>query len=311
MRHRFALAATFVTAALLMVGGGTAQAAPGSLRVLLVETQGADDFTSFVTALRAKPGIAAVDDFDAETNTPEASTLAGYDLIVSTGDASYNDAALYGNRLADYIDAGGAVIQFAYDNWDPTDAHPGGRFDSGGYAPFIPGDNENLPTSLGPPLVPNSPLLAGVASFTTDLNTTDALAPGAALLARYVDGRNAIATKGRVVSITSTPGYGGEDLNPIDAAAQLALNAGNVVGRHKVKVKKKGGAGFVTSAPAGIKCGKTCKAIFPGATRITLKAKSKTSSFARWKGVPGCKKKPKCTFTPTANTKVKAKFTNP
>jgi hypothetical protein len=311
MRRRFILAATLAIAALLMLGGATAQAAPGSLRVLLVETQGAPDFTSFVAALKAKPGIAAVDDFDAAAGTPEASSLAGYDLIVSTGDASYNDAELYGNRLADYIDAGGAVIQFAYDNWNPPDAHPRGRFESGGYAPFIPGTNDNLPTTLAPPLVPGSPLLAGVPSFTTDLNTTDALAPGATLLASYTDGRNAIATKGRVVSVTSTPGYGGDDLNPIDAAAQLALNGGNVLGRHTVKVKKKGGAGTVTSAPAGIKCGKTCTATFAGAASITLKAKAKAkkSSFARWKGVPGCKKKSKCTFTPTASTTVKAKFT--
>src|SRR5262249_7816987 len=104
-----------VTAATLCFATA-AQASPGSLRGLLVETQGASEFGSFITALNAKPGVATVDDFNGFTGTPSAATLAGYDLIVSTGDSVYQDPALYGNRLADYIDAGGPVIQFAYDN---------------------------------------------------------------------------------------------------------------------------------------------------------------------------------------------------
>jgi hypothetical protein len=148
--------------------------------------------------------------------------------VVDTGDSNYDDAALYGDRLANYIDAGGAVIQFAYDNWDDAGAHPTGRFESGGYPPFIPGPNENLAVSLGTILVPGSPLLAGVTSFTTNSNTTDALAPGATLLAKWSDDRNAIATKGQVVSVTADPG---SDFNPLSAAAQLAVNAGNVLGK--------------------------------------------------------------------------------
>jgi List-Bact-rpt repeat protein len=291
-----------------------AQAAPGALRILVVETQTASEFSSFETALRAEPGVVAVDDFDASASTPDAPTLAGYDLIVSTGDSNYHDATLYGNRLADYIDAGGAVIQFAYDNWNNDDAHPVGRFESGGYPPFIPGDNDNIPATLGMVLVPSSPLLAGVTSFSGGNNVTDALAPGATLLAKYVDGRNAIATKGRVISVTVTPGYDSDgppdQMNPISAAARLALNAGNVLGRHTVVVKKKGGGSGSVKSAAGIKCGKTCRTVVPSNTTITLKAKPKGgSAFVRWKGAPGCKKKPKCRLTPTSNITVKAKFT--
>jgi hypothetical protein len=307
-----------VSIALVMTGviflAAAAQAAPGALRILVVETQTASEFSSFETTLRAEPGVAGVDDFDASAGTPDASSLAGYDLIVSTGDSDYQDATLYGNRLADYIDAGGAVIQFAYDNWNEDGGHPVGRFESGAYPPFIPGNNDNDPTTLGALLVPTSPLLAGVTSFSAELNTTDDLAPGATLLAKYVDGRNAIATKGRILSVTTTPGYESssppEQINPISAAARLALNAGNVLGRHTVAVKKKGaGSGTVKSA-AGIKCGKTCRTAVPSNTTITLKAKPKRgSAFARWKGVPGCKKKSKCSLTPTSSITVKAKFT--
>ncbi len=146
--------------------------------------------------------------------------------MAGTGDSNYQDAALWGNRLADFIDAGGGLIQFAYDNWDHVPAHPTGRFESGGYPPFIPGPNDNLPVSLGAILVPDSPLLAGVPSFTTDNNTTPTLAAGATLLARWSDDRNAIATKGRVLSVSASPVPGNFD--PISAAAQLAVNAGNV-----------------------------------------------------------------------------------
>jgi len=312
VRKLLTISVAAVTAATLCFATA-AQASPGSLRILLVETQGASEFGSFITALKAKPGVATVDDFNGFTGTPSAATLAGYDLIVSTGDSAYQDPVLYGNRLADYVDAGGPVIQFAYDNWDPIDAHPTGRFESGGYPPFIPGNNDNNATTLGPPLVPNSPLLAGVISFKTGLNTTDALAPGATLLARYTDGRNAIATKGRIVSVTSSPGYDSDipvdRIDPIDPAAQLALNTANVLGRHNVTVKKKGsGKGKVTSN-AGVKCGKTCTVALVNGDSITLRAKPKKgSAFTRWKGVAGCKKKRRCTLTPTANTTVKAKF---
>jgi hypothetical protein len=310
MRVRVILAAALATTALLMLGGASAQAAPGSLRILFDSNQGDADFTEFLPALRTAPGVATVDTFESFNATPSQETLNAHDLVVDAGDSNYDDPALYGNRLADYIDAGGAVIQFAYDNWDDSGAHPTGRFESGGYPPFIPGPNDNSPTSLGQIMAPTNPLVAGVPSFTTSDNVTDALAPGATLLALYTDGRNAIATKGRTVSVTASPEDGG-DLAPISAAAQLAVNAGNVLGRHTVTVKKKGGgSGTVKGGAAGIKCGKTCKGTLAGNTSITLKAKPKKgSAFARWKGVAGCKKKPKCSFTPTANTTVKAKFT--
>jgi hypothetical protein len=309
MRRRLILTVTLAITALVMLGGVPAsQAAPGSLRILFVSNEGPGDFTGFLPALSAMPGVAAVDTFDSNDATPSQEALSGFDLVVDTGDSSYDDPALYGNRLADYIDAGGSVIQFAYDNWDETGAHPTGRFESGGYAPFTPGPNDNAPTSLGQLLVPDSPLLAGVQSFTTIDNVTDPLASGATLLALFADGRNAIATKGRVVSLAASPEDTG-DLDPVSAAAQLALNAGNVLGRHTIAVQKTGrGAGTVTSTPAGISCGTACSADFVGSAGLTLTAKAKKSSFTGWKGVTGCGKGSSCTFTPTANTTVTASF---
>jgi hypothetical protein len=226
MRLRLVFALTFSLALFAMLGAATAsQASPGALRILIVSNV---PDPRLHDALVGFPGVAVVDTFDSSTGTPDAASLATYDLVAGTGDDFYQDASLWGNRLADFLDAGGAEIQFAYDNWDDPGASPTGRFLSGGYAPFIPGPNDNDLTSLGQILVPGSPLLAGVPVFTTVDNTTDALAPGATLLAKWADGRNAIATKGRVLSLTASPETGGQ-LDPISAAAQLAVNAGKVL----------------------------------------------------------------------------------
>lgn len=228
MRVRLIFALTLSIAAAVMLGGAAAsQAAPGNLRILIVRNIADPDLAN---ALTGYPGVAAVDTFDTSAGTPTPETLATYDLVASTGDSGsgYQDQALWGNRLADFLDAGGALIQFAYDNWDESNAHPTGRFESGGYAPFIPGPDDALPTSLGAILVPGSPLLAGVPNFNTEGNVTPALASGATLLAKWADDRLAIATKGRVLSVGASPTTS-QGFNPMSAAAQLAVNAGNVL----------------------------------------------------------------------------------
>jgi hypothetical protein len=226
MRVRLIFALTVSIAAVAMLAGAAAsQAAPGNLRILIVRNVSDPDLA---TALTAHSGVATVDTFNSHAGTPSPESLATYDLVADTGDTTYNDQALWGNRLADYLDAGGVLIQFAYDNWDSSLAHPTGRFESGGYPPFIPGPDDALPTSLGTIFVPGSPLLAGVPSFDTEGNTTPAVAPGATLLADWMDGRHAIATKGRVLSVGASPTTS-QGFNPMSAAAQLAVNAGNVL----------------------------------------------------------------------------------
>jgi hypothetical protein len=229
VRARLIFAITLSIAILAMLGEASAsQASPANPRILI--TTNISYSSDFAAALAAKPEVAAVDTFDtgAGGGTPSAGTLATYDLVASLGDSTYQDPALWGDRLADFIDAGGVVIQYAYDNWDNTGAHPTGRYESGGYAPFIPGPDDALSTSLGTILVPGSPLLAGVPNFTTSDNTTPTVAPGATLLAKWTDDRNAIATKGHVVSVAASPQDG--SLSPMSAAAQLAVNAASVLG---------------------------------------------------------------------------------
>jgi hypothetical protein len=296
-----------LAAALLILGGASAsQAAPGALRVLIV---GNCIDAALEPAIAATPGVGSVDTFDSSSATPTAAALATYDLVVGTGNCSYSDPTLWGDRLADYLDAGGVELQFAYDNWNSTTAHPHGRFESGGYPPFIPGPNDNLDVTLGTLLVPSSPLLAGVTSISTQDNTTDELAPGATLLAKWSDDRNAIATKGRVVSVTASPQDGAFD--PLSAAGQLAVNAGNVLGPRTLTVSKSGvGSGTVTSSPAGISCGSTCAVTvggIGGIQSITLNAAATAGSFTGWSG-GGCSGASTCTPTVTGATTVTANF---
>jgi hypothetical protein len=230
VRARLISAITLSVAMLAMLGGASAsQASPSNPRILVtVNTSNLSYSSDFIAALAATPEVAVVDRFATNSGTPSAATLANYDLVASLGDFDYQDPVLWGDRLADFIDAGGVVIQYAYDNWDSTGAHPEGRYESGGYEPFVPGPDDALPTSLGTILAPGNPLLAGVPAFDTIDNTTPTVAPGATLLAKWTDDRNAIATKGNVVSVAASPQSG--SLDPMSAAAQLAVNAASVLG---------------------------------------------------------------------------------
>ena len=220
----------------------SSHASPGGLHILVTGNCGAQD--DLAPAIKTLAGGATVVAVDTSTSTPSAAILKAANLVVSTGDTcgGYADATTWGNELADYLDHGGALLQTAYDNWDASgvpgeNASPGGRFASGGYAPFELGPNDNLSTTLGQLEVPNSPILKGLGTFATDDNTTDALAPGATLLAKWADGRNAIAIKGRVVSTTDSADL--TDVNPDDATlARLALNTAKYFGLPNTKITK-------------------------------------------------------------------------
>lgn len=258
-----------------------AQAAPGALNVLVTGNQGSV-VPDTAAAIAAEPGVASATPFATDSGTPSAESLTGYDLVVSLGDSSYFDPVLWGDRLADYVDAGGAVLQTAYDNWEDADAAPTGRFESGGYPPLLRGDNLNAVVTLGTIVVPGHPIVEGLPAIPSTDNTTTPLAPGATLLAKWSDDRNAIAFKNRVASISASPG----DSASIPGIARLARNVGNFLGRQNVSVTKSGtGSGTVTSASNGINCGTACGGVFAFGTKIALTAKPVADSqFKGWTG---------------------------
>ena len=229
--------------ALSAAAASSSNASGSGLHFLVTGNCYSDAVPQLAAAIKKLPGVAKVTTFDTSTGTPSAALVKAQNVVVSLGDTcnGYKDAATWGNELATYADHGGAVLQAAYDNWDGNgaleQASPLGRFASGGYAPFELGPNDNMSTTLGEIEVPNSPLLKGLGTFGNSDNTTDALATGATLLAKWADGRNAIAVKGRVVSTTASAD-GDADVPADTPIARLALNTAHMFGPPNTKITK-------------------------------------------------------------------------
>jgi len=286
-----------------------AQAAPGAYRVLLAEVyeEGAKRLQAQVAAF---PDVAQVDLVNTSVVTPTAAELRAYDVVVSIGDSDYADQEGWGNSLADYVDAGGIVVQATYDTWDGGGA-PTGRWESGGYAPFIPGDNVNNSTTLGA-FDASSPLMQGVAPgslFTEEYNTENEPAPGATVVANWADGRPAIAVKGRAVSISA---FIGDHYDSLGEPAwtgnygQIVVNAARTFTSQPLTVVSSGGT--VTSSVGGINCGSVCAAGFAYGTQVGLTAVA-SKGFA-FTGFTGACTGTACALTMDGPKAVTANFTS-
>lgn len=285
MRSARSLLGSCFAALLLLTGfvAAPASAAPGAYRVLIVD-QECEPPTQLRDGIAAFPDVAAVDLFEACAVVPTAAQLGGYDLVVSSSSFYYPDQVAYGNALADFVDAGGVVVQYAYDNWqgndpggsDPTG--PTGRFVSGGYAPFLPGPNPNEDLTLGA-FDASSPLMQGVSVLFSDSNTAPALAPGATLVAKWSNDSNLIAVKDRVVSVSA---------NMADKAwsgdfPRLTVNAVRALGPQRLRVENfTPGGGSVASTTGPLPCevgGFFCTVHYPRGTTVSLVA-TPTKGFA-------------------------------
>ncbi len=264
----------------------SATAAPGAYRVLIVFNNDGEP-KQLREQIAAEPGVAAVDIYDADVGLPVPSPaqLASYDLVVDVPDFRYADEVAYGNALADYLDAGGVLVQFAYDNWlDGGEGNgPEGRFASGGYAPFIPGENENDPLALGS-FDAASPLMQGVGLLTSGDNTAPGLAPGATLVASWNNGVPAIAYKGSVVSVSAYTG--GEEFDGAGEYGRLAVNAVRWLGQQTLSVNNANPAGgLVSSTAGGILCSPHCTAFLRRLSPVILiGAPAKGHAFAGFAG---------------------------
>ncbi len=81
---------------------------PGGGAILYAPSE-ADDPT-FRAAVSAAAGGATVDYYDARAGTPDARLLSTYDCVFTWANFAYDDAVLFGDRLADFVDAGGKVM---------------------------------------------------------------------------------------------------------------------------------------------------------------------------------------------------------
>ena len=96
---------------------------------------------------------------DIRLSTPELDDLLPYDVAIVWCAGTPDDPQLLGDRLADYVDAGGTMVigQFCFS----TKGETNGRIMTEGYSPFRPGPNSLIidnrqidPTTVKRPLHP-------------------------------------------------------------------------------------------------------------------------------------------------------------
>lgn len=127
---------------------------------------------------------------DLRNSTPD---LSAYDAVLSFTDGSPLDPTAWGNALADFVDAGGGVVQATF-SWN---VGPGGRWFSGGYSPFTTASqSQGTRLTLGTVHDPSHPVMSGVTNFDggqSSYHNTGTVAQGATLIAEWSNARPLVA----------------------------------------------------------------------------------------------------------------------
>jgi subtilisin family serine protease len=167
--------------------------------------------------LNASPYIGVVDSFFAYSQVPSLDYLLQYDVVFSWSSNGYYSPDALGNVLADYLDAGGTLVQTAY-SWREQIYLPGGRFLSGEYSPFI---TLNLGSSSSPAYLgsydPTHPIFDGVYTAATSRRDIAVLDPQGEWVASWHDGLPFVALKNNVAAVNADP-QGGPYPYPLPAA---------------------------------------------------------------------------------------------
>ena len=182
----------------------------------------AADATQIQAMLQAYPDINLVDYFDARVATPTLAQLLAYDTTIVMANSPFADPAALGDMLADYVDAGGTVIQTVPTFYDPAGRGWGlqGRFINEGYSPFIGTGDWFLWADLGA-FETSHPIMQGVTSAGDDLRQMVNLATGADLVAEWSDDE-CVATKGSVVALNT---FLADDYNWMGDVALIVHNS--------------------------------------------------------------------------------------
>src|SRR5579885_1210296 len=142
---RFAVATAVVAAAAFALSiGATAGASAG--KVLICGANAA--YNADVQARLAATGrFAEVDVYDCGSSTPTTARIARYaGVLVIYSSQPLADPRGLGDKLADYADAGGRVVEAAFD-FNPAETMAG-RWSHDGYSAFVLGAGS--PTATGP-----------------------------------------------------------------------------------------------------------------------------------------------------------------
>jgi hypothetical protein len=193
----------FVASLSLVAAAALAAPAAAQVDVLLCAAAGGGPsdcrFLDVQSKLMASGFFASVGIFDANAGTPTLPILAPYEVVLVWSNSAFQDATLLGDTLADYVDAGGAVVVSVFAvSQASTSLSLQGRWQTG-YEVILDqsGTTSFSVATLGTIHVPGHPILNGVATFdggsASYRPTGTALEAGAIPVADWSDGRVLVA----------------------------------------------------------------------------------------------------------------------
>lgn len=206
---RLSLGVLVVVTLVTGLSGASAHAGFRKPSVLIVHAeQTASWFADVQASLNSSSQFASVDTFDANTSTPTLAQLLPYDAVLLFSDNFIADPATLGNNLADYVDAGGGVVNMAFST--TSFSTPEGRWDPGYLSIAAGGTVVTGESNLDMASISdqNHPILIGVGSFNGGTNSfranQNSVVPGASVIARWTGGN---------VLVSAGPLPGRVDLN--------------------------------------------------------------------------------------------------
>ena len=220
------------------------------IRVLVAgDPSGGAAWTADVVAKVKAAGVfdssAVVDTFDIGSSTPTLAQLKTYDAVLVFCDGGANDSTTLGNNMADYVDAGGNVVEMVFANYSSELA---GRWESSAYSPInhTTGDSTAAAT-LGALTIKSHPIMSGVSAFaggSIPWRSTATLNANANLIASWSTGEALVATRhdkaGHIAALNffpvSSDQYSGGWTAAGDNGGKLMANALKFVADHKTDV---------------------------------------------------------------------------
>jgi hypothetical protein len=159
---------SFLTFAAMLLANPSSARADSIPVAVLGSPDGGDSWNADVqTKLLSTGFFSTVDVFDISRTTPTLDDLLNYASVLVYTDFGFADRTLFGDVLADYVDAGGGVVLATFSNASNSNSLLiGGRFNDDNYWAILPApQSAGSHLTLGTIYEPDSPLLAGVNSF--------------------------------------------------------------------------------------------------------------------------------------------------
>ncbi|MFO0859883.1 MAG: hypothetical protein U0570_04940 [Phycisphaerales bacterium] len=201
--------------------------------------------------------------FSGLNGTPPLSTLLAYDAVLLSSDGAFQDPVALGNNLADYVDAGGGVVNMAFSTANVSP--PAGRWNPG-YLSMAAGAGfvSSSPATLDLASITdqNHPILMGVGSFNGGSSSyranQNSVVAGATVVARWSNGNVLVSTgplPGRAdVNFLPVSNSIRADLwNTSTDGVKLMVNALSYVCRPKVLLLGADPASFVADVKAKLR----------------------------------------------------------